>query len=183
MQRFKNSWLMASALALAISGATLAQTGPAVNPNPTNTGTPAKDVLTKENLATFLRGLGYQVEAKTDANGALICYVKIQRDGWNFTVEVQFSKDMKHIWLDCPLGNPIAANAQLSPAKLLKLLELTHQYGPTHFSFRTGDRRLCLSHTFANQGMTPDAFKNILDRLLKQVKDSYPEWGSVVTGM
>jgi hypothetical protein len=182
MKCFKTSLLAAGFLALALPvGAALAQTGPTTNPNPVNPGTGASGVLTNTNLAEFLKGLGHKVEVKTFADGTVKCFLTISRDGWKYVVEVDLSQGKSHIWLTCPLGNPIAANAQLSPAKLLKLLELTHQYGPAHFSFRTSDRRLCLSIAVANQGMTADAFKNVLDNLLKKVKDSYPEWGSVAT--
>jgi hypothetical protein len=165
-------------LALTSSAALVnAQTGPSTPINPSSNPAPVQsNILNADRVANYLRSQGHTVEQKRFDNGVHLVSAKIQKDGWRFEMEIQFTPDQKTLNFVVPLGQ---ATSNFSAAQLQALMKANFTMSPTAFSYREWDRRLCLIDPIWNTvNWTETAFQQTLDRVLKQVKDTHHVWDS-----
>jgi hypothetical protein len=183
--------LALSALLTLACGTTLAlaQTGPVTQPpisggptapgNPTGPGTtnPApNNGLTPESLAAYLKTQGYEVAGiRTHEGGSnKVVDVIIRKDDWTYKVEFEFAGNT--IWLVAPLGSP---GPNFNQMKLVDLLRSNHKIGPTHFSYRNADNRVCMNIDMSVRSTTAQVQRNLED-FLKNIRETHPVWSNLI---
>jgi hypothetical protein len=183
MPRLQSFVLLAT---LATAPFVYGQTGPsggpttggagAVNTVAAVTNPGAGQAFTPDRMAAYLRGLGYRVEPRT-VNGAIIHKVSMQKDGWSYSLDIEFSTNQQLFVLAMPLGNP---NTQMSANQLMELLKTSFRVHPNHFNIREvdGKLQLYLDGPWYGSNMTDAAFQSTLDRFLKDVRATHPAWDS-----
>jgi hypothetical protein len=154
-----------------------AQTGPSGGSTPAPSGVaPASQAMTPDRLAGWLRQKGHTADVKTLANGVRMVGARIQKDGWGFDVQFEFTTDGKIMNLICVLGGA----ESYSRTQLYDLLKRNYDFGgPRHFSIRGADQRLCLEDNgFSTSGVNDGNLQNIVDNFLRLVRDTHPLWGT-----
>jgi hypothetical protein len=165
---------------VAVAPAAYAQTGPSGGAAPANSGpsvpNPAlTQTLTPERLSNYLRGLGYRVEQKTLNNGSIVQAVHIQKDGWTYDVDIEHAINQKLFVVSARLGE---VTSQMPANQLMELLKASFKVHPNHFNIReeNGRLQLFLDGPWYSSNMTETAFQGTLDRCLKDVRDTHPQW-------
>lgn len=165
-------------VALASVAPSFAQTGPTgggpmIQPTPI-----VVSGLSETDLLNCLRGLDPNVKVTPIKDGTSY-YLTLRRDGWQY--DLRISSFAGSIWLDSPLGAPIANVQSASPALLAQLLEANFKIGPTHFSLvkqNDGRMQLYLGRMLERGPLTADMLHNHIDGFCKQVRDMYPTWSA-----
>jgi hypothetical protein len=163
-----------------LAGSALAQSGPS-GPGPAPSGIPNNgpigqiSQLSPDRLVNFLRQDGHQADAKKLTNGDHLVTAVIQRDGWRFVLEFEFTGGGKNMNVICPLGNP---TSQFSSAQLLQLMKKSYELPvPLHFSYRANDQRLCLEDPCYNtMNMSDAGVRSIMERMMKTARETHPLW-------
>jgi hypothetical protein len=179
MVRFNGSRLLACVLAVGCATAVgSAQTGP-TGGNPGGNGIPAGQVhITNDNLAQFLGDLGPNytvVEKRDNLTGLRWCELTVKQNGWTFLTDVSVINNNGGLWLISPLhrlpNNPPAA-------QLLNLLAKNHEIAPVFFSYRAGDRRICMNEEIPNPRLTHEQFRQILNHYFGVIQKTHSLWDS-----
>lgn len=174
MKRFLTRSIAIAVFTLAVANCAFAQTGPGASPEPSNGSVSENKQLTPERLANLLRQDGHQIEVKKVDGGHLVDVI-IQRDGWRFVVQFEFTNAGKNMSVICPLGNPAK---EFSAAQLLALMKKSFELPvPLHFSYRAADQRLCLEDPcYSTASLTDAGVKSLLDRLMKTARETHSLW-------
>jgi hypothetical protein len=186
MIRLFTSAMMLSVLSLAGAGVASAQTGPSGGSTPTvnplvNPAPVPMTGISETELADYLRTLDPNLKVQKNDKGTTFYTVVIRRpDGWSYSLMVESQKGC--IWLNMNLGKLPVAPEQIQASLLAGLLQANFKYGPTHFAFEkysNGGHGLTLSYCL-DRMVSLDRVKGTLERLLAQVKESYPLWKPIV---
>lgn len=131
---------------------------------------PAK--VTPQNLAEFLRKLGFEPNEVTPTIGIKYCVREIKEDGWKYAVEVK-THDNGAMWMIAALDQA-AEGKRPDAAKLMQLLEANDTLAPCFFFYRAADRRVCMKlEVIAPNGQ---GFHNDLLRMQNAVRASQSLW-------
>ena len=174
MRAFKG--LLAGVLALTF-GVTLARADEPAPPKqaPAPAGTaPEGKTLTDEGLRAMLVNQGYKPTVEKVGTSNLY-WVKISRDGVEYSVSFQISPNKEKLWIIVPLAD-IADVDHAAPAKLAKLLELNDQIGPCYFRFNRQYKRLYLARAMDNRAVTPALFRDNLERTVDRLVETRAAW-------
>ena len=130
--------------------------------------------LTPEKLGAMLRDLGYEPKDVSVDKKKDIYEITTESNGWKVYITVSLSSDRTLLWLDVNF-NPIA-NTEASPtAAWLKLLELSHENDPIHFTL-DDKNRIHVAMPQDNHGITPVALRKTIENFDAVVRQTAPYW-------
>src|SRR5579871_4846829 len=171
-------WVMPGVLAGLLSTCVLANAdSPAPPPGGvTESKTVAAAPLTDETLLQMLRGLGFEPENVSAPDSRHKIYrIKLNRDGWNFVLDVQISPDQTVLWVQAYLGQ-IPATEQIQSEVLVTVLKLNAGgMGKTKFVITTKGE-LCLWKPVDNVAITPARLRGEMENLAATIKETAPHW-------
>jgi len=175
----KRSLVLSVALAavLVVGSSLFAQTGPiggGTNP-PAPAPTPNTNQMLPDRLTDTLRKMGHQAEVRKSAKGDVIVVANIQQNGWRYQVDFEYTVDQRTINVVCPLG---VSAGRFTAAQLVNILKKSYEINPVHFSIRGSDQMLLLEDPlYGTINMTETNVQNILNNLMKRVRDTHVLWG------
>jgi hypothetical protein len=177
MKRFLLMSVAVAGLVAASSLSATAQTGPikgtGKDTGPVGGGGGAK--MTPDRLMTYLQQkMSAKAEIRKLANGAQTVFASIEKDGWRYELEFEYTLDGNTFNVVSPLGG---ATQTISGAQGLALLKKSYDINPYHFSYRPSDQRICLENPlWGTQNMTDQLLQNIVDGHLQTIRNTYSVW-------
>jgi uncharacterized protein (TIGR03067 family) len=138
---------------------------------------PAKDstALTPEKLGEMLTDMALEPR-DISVKGAKNCYsITSERDGRKLYINVLLSTDHKVIWFELktvPVADP---NSDVGDA-WFRLLARNGEITPAYFTFNEKDRRIYLSMTVENTGLTPKEMRKHYDLFDGFAHSTATEW-------
>jgi hypothetical protein len=176
MKSIKSSTLLAGILALSF-GTALARADQPAPPKKIEEPKPVAVqglVLTEEGLQTYLKNLGYRFNVEKMGEST-IYWIKVSREGVEYSVSFQISPNKEKIWAIVPLAD-IPEIDKASADRLAQFLELNDTIGPCYFRFNRGYKRLYMCRAMDNRAVTPDVFRDNLDRLVDRMVETRDAW-------
>jgi hypothetical protein len=171
-------FLLPSLTALVFAAAALtahAQSGPIGGSKSNQTGPvsgPVAKALTPDKLVALLQARGHKADLKTFGNVKVV-FAHLEADGWQYDVEIQFSRDGKTYRLETQLT--AAGQAHFTAAQLTALMHKNHEFnGTAILSIDPQTGRLVL--TTANHALPRDEteFNQLLNKHLENVRAVFP---------
>jgi hypothetical protein len=139
------------------------------------TTAPKSQPLTDESLLTMLENMGYTPTAADLIGGGKRYSTRMEHNNITYSVRAALSNDKKKLWLDIPLGG-FPKDTAIDSQRLLKLLELNVNLGPTFFSYNKGQNNLYINLPVENQGITPGVLRQQIQWLLQDAGDTKDHW-------
>jgi uncharacterized protein (TIGR03067 family) len=160
---------IALALGVALALTAVASETPQPDPKKDDRG-----VLTPERLGEMLTDLAYEPKDISLNNKKDSYEIVTEQGNWKLFLSVSISTDRQVLWLDArfaPLANPDAAPA----AAWLKLLELSNENDPIHFTI-DNSKRVHISMPLDNFGITPVEMRKQIERFDAVMRKTEPYW-------
>jgi hypothetical protein len=171
-------FLLPALTALVFGAANLAaqaQSGPIGPPKTNQTGPasgPVAAALTPDRMVALLEAKGHKAELKTFGNVKVV-FAHLVADGWQYDVEIQFSRDGNTYRLETHLT--AAGAAHFTAAQLTALMHKNHELnGTATLSIDPQTGRLIL--TTANHALPREEaeFNQLLNQHLENVRAVFP---------
>jgi hypothetical protein len=137
-------------------------------------------VATPPTLPALFDSLGYTAKnVGTDAEP--IYELRFHRDGWNYVLKCQFSKDKQVLWLFSNVGGEGVDPSRLSPSAVLTLLGENDKDRLAYFSFNADRKQFCLNTAIEPKQLSATLLRERIDLLTAVIKETAPAWGALAT--
>ncbi len=131
--------------------------------------------LTNEAVRRMLEADQYQFTVDPQNSGLFV--VKVQRGTWTFYVTVGLSTNGNFLWFSERL-NEIADPDQVPAARLLSLLEASHDVQPAQFYYSAASRGIYLAMPLQNERITRDDVRQALYYFVDMAGASEGAWNT-----
>jgi len=139
---------------------------------------PKKDtgVVTPEKLGEMLRDLAYEPKDISVNNKKDNYEITTETNNWKLYISVSVSGDLTTLWLDVHFA-PLTELDEAPTAALMKLLELSHDNDPIHFSLDE-KKRIHVVMPRDNYGITPVVLRKEIEKFDATVRQTSQFWRS-----
>jgi uncharacterized protein (TIGR03067 family) len=127
--------------------------------------------VTKDSLDRMLEKLGYE----TKPLDKVFTQVTIERPGWTSRLRVSLSADGTRIWIDAWFVT-VTRPEDVPAATWRRLMAKNEDTSPAAFSFNPVNKRVYLSHSLPNEGVTPVSLRKEIEFLDGWVEKTYDLW-------
>jgi len=156
-------------LLMAMAAESPAQNTPAKKDEPKKEAPP----LTDQTLLEMIKKLGF--EPKIYGSKKNLYQVKISTDDFNSVFSVYLSDSKTRLWFVAESDKLVAVDAIPRPV-LMKLLDLSDQNFPYHFTLDEQGQRVYLQFSISNEGVDSAALSQRIDDLGIYVRKTWPNW-------
>ena len=167
-------WSRRSVIGAALVAAVPAAAGVSVADE--KTAPVVKGKLTDQTLGTLLKAMG--LEAKTQEQRYDFTFkATIDDSEWELSMSTVLSQDGSSIWVMAWLDELPKAASDVPRTALLRLLSDNDKLGKgKFFTYIAANRRFVLQRVVANENVTSEKFRAILDDLGQSVVSTHPHW-------
>lgn len=131
--------------------------------------------LNTEQLGKALENLGYKVEPIRGKDGSTVGYqVKLESNGWNYTLLVEISPSGDFIWLTATLGQVDPSTATTD--QLLKILATNLRIEPALFCIDENSHVLAMQMPINNKNVTQANLLRWINYFCKSIRDTKDVW-------
>ena len=107
--------------------------------------------------------------------------LRFHRDGWNYVLKCQYSKDRQVLWVFSNVGAEGVDPSRLSPSAVLALLGENDKDRLAYFSFNTDRKQFCLNTAVDPKQLSAQVLRERIDLLTAVIKETAPAWGALAT--
>jgi hypothetical protein len=132
------------------------------------------NALTPEKLGAMLHELGYEPKDISLNNKKDIYTITTEKDNWKIYISVSLSNDLTTMWLDVNF-HPLEDLKGVQTDAWLKLLELSHENDPIHFTL-DAKKRIHVAMPRDNFGITPAVLRKEIEKFDATVRQTEPYW-------
>lgn len=162
-----------------IIGAALATAIPAATGFAAGEDSPASSVkgkLTDKSLETLLKAMGFELKVE-EKRYDFAFKATIDKEEWELSMSAVLSQDTTSVWVMAWLDELPKSAADVPRTALLRLLSDNDKLGKgKFFAYIAANRRFVLQRVVANEDMTSEKFRAILDDLGQSVVATHPHW-------
>ncbi|MCA9040016.1 MAG: type III secretion system chaperone [Planctomycetaceae bacterium] len=134
--------------------------------------------LTNEDLGTLLRGLGLQ-PVQEESRFDFQFKAMHKEEEWELSMSAVISQNGKSVWVMAWLDELPKSRADVSQLALLRLLSENDRLGNgKFFAYIASNRRFVMQRVVANENLTAQEFRTILEDLGFSVAQTYPAWNT-----
>ena len=137
---------------------------------------PIKGKLTDPSLGTLLKAMG--LDAKLSEQRYDFAFKSTIEDAeWELSLSAVLSQDGTSIWIMAWLDELPKSSADVTRTALLRLLSYSDKLGKgKFFTYIAANRRFVLQRVIANENITSERFRAVLDDLGQSVVSTHPHW-------
>jgi hypothetical protein len=167
------------------------------NPRPVSTGVTAKPPAVTDaanrparpapgpaaappTLPALFDSLGYTAK-NVGTEAEPIYELRFHRDGWNYVLKCQYSKDRQVLWVFSNVGAEGVDPSRLSPSAVLALLGENDKDRLVYFSFNADRKQFCLNTAVDPKQLSAQVLRERIDLLTAVIKETAPAWGALAT--
>lgn len=138
--------------------------------------TASKGKLTDQSLGTLLKAMGF--DAKVEEKRYDFAFkATIEDEEWELSMSSVLSQDASSIWVMAWLDELPKNPADVPRTALLRLLADNDKLGKgKFFTYIAANRRFVLQRVIANENITSERFRAVLDDLGQAVVATHPHW-------
>lgn len=171
MQHLNSKAILCLAALIGTQQLAPAQTSTARQPTPAT----QKTTQFQAQIDEMLEKCGLNRETRQDDLGSNYSEVKVEKDGWKYSIAVQASPSGQKVWLTITLKK-FGPNEEVSQDRLLELMDSSRQIGRGQFLYDKNPRALKYTTHFDRRGLTAEDVRGEVNDFVSDLHNNRSAW-------